>query len=391
MAKLGMSKGKPPVFTAKLADNDVAAITESGLPPKEFFQKHASEVMAELSANLHSRLDSAKGTFVNKLASEIQVGFEQDDLPILPDNCRHFFANGDHVTMLLETAPQVRTIRFRITGDRATHSLYLGKELKEHYHVAFPYCVFVITAIKQQSRDGKTQYIFERLGIAYRKSPLTGNRNDMLYIPNLHNVGAGGAGGYHDKDSRCNPEKNGYTDSENTFIVCMGSGHSCTAPTLAEIAKRVMDHFWMVHFNGDLPFNFTQTAEREKKVRTMTDWEKHSTNDPLFGLDANWFPGMKLGDLLTKIAATHACQRVVAPTQRSMNVLIGKVYDQVWKDVKNGNLDNGRLATAMHGQLENVMRKFAQKLGQGLSGLPHDSVRRQLQIAIADALKESVK
>ena len=253
-----------------------------------------------------------------------------------------------------------------------------------------PYCVFTIIALQADEK-----YFFQRLYVAYRKSSLTGNRSDMLYLPNMMNVGMGGNVGDRPVGRGHNDERDGFSRSDMDLSVCMGSGYNCAKPSLVELANEALSYFWMVPFNGDLGANFERTTPRDRRVENVATWERNST-DSLSVLDVNWIPSMPLGEFLSilKTRWNNSGQgkaSVRGPATRSMNSIIGNIYDEVWREIKSRNLDNGRLATALHSQIDNIMKKFAAKLGVGLSSLPHDTVRRQVQIAVAEALRESMR
>jgi hypothetical protein len=384
MAKLGMSKGKPPIFTGKLGEEDLDKVVNSNLPPKEFFAKYAADSMSEVQGVLRGAVDSARSEFVNRLSQELEMGFEDGDLPILPDRTRFFRSNGEQIILMLEVSPHVRTIDFNITGDRAVTTAVLGIPRKDRYRLAFPYCVFTLKIIHEEGK-----YHFQRLYIAYRKSPLTGNRKDMLYLPNTLNTGLGGSSVREVRSDHDN-ERDGYSRTDTDMGVCMGSGYACQESSLVAVVKEVLNYFWMVPFNSDLEANFLANASRDSRVATVSAWEKLSEGNSLDLLRVDWKPAMPLGDFLN-ILLSQGENRVRVPATRRMNSVIGKVYEEVWREVKARNLDNGRLATALMAQVENVMKKFAAKLGVGLSSLPHDTVRRQVQIAVAEALRESMR
>ena len=118
MAKLGMSKGKSPVFSGKLAEDDLDKVVNSNLPPKEFFANYASNSMAEASTVLRETLDNARPRFISRLSQEIEIGFHDGELPILPDHTRYYHKDGDNVTLMLEVSPHLRSINFQSEGDK---------------------------------------------------------------------------------------------------------------------------------------------------------------------------------------------------------------------------------------------------------------------------------
>ena len=121
-------------------------------------------------------------------------------------------------------------------------------------------------------------------------------------------------------------------------------------------------------------------------------WQQRSKDDPLFVLKTKYPPAIRLNRLFDDIMKTHdnEGQNVLG----RLNDYVGKVHDEVWKDILE---DNGyqkirtNLNEAVLSRFTLAMQKFSQSLSHNMSSINNDVMKRHILLAITLALRDAVK
>ncbi|MEK7217288.1 MAG: hypothetical protein AAB289_17020 [Chloroflexota bacterium] len=187
------------------------------------------------------------------------------ETPLLPVGTRLWRQRGDHTTVVVEQAPQMRRVQWVNDGERPE----LAWEAYIERTLAFQYTVFVFS-FDQGVLDGRQQ-------LYYRNQPLV-SLQDGLLMPNLLNVTVGG-------------------DSPACWA-CLGKPNA-EAVSWGERISAAVAGFWSAGFNHDFDVPrgscFSKLTHLDPRIETVAAWELASLADPLFPLTLPWPPaGMTL-------------------------------------------------------------------------------------------------
>lgn len=193
-------------------------------------------------------------------------GFET---PLLPVGVRLWRHRGDHTTVVVEQAPQLRRVQWVNDGEAPE----LPWEAYVERTLAFPYIVFVFS-FDHEVLDGRQQ-------LYYCNAPLASLEDDLL-MPNLLNVTVGG-------------------DSPVCWA-CLGKPNAAAVGWGERISGAVAG-FWSAGFNHDFDVPrgscFSKLTGLDPRVETVAAWERASLADPLFPLAIAWPPaGVSLADAI---------------------------------------------------------------------------------------------
>jgi hypothetical protein len=192
-------------------------------------------------------------------------------LPVLPPGTRWLCRKKDLLQLVLEHAPQCRTLRCS-----------RGKQGADDYHpyrLAFPYIIYVLTFYR---------YGFEEMKMFFRNLALI-SPSDTLYHTNLPNVR--GEPGHHGSQRVClryRPEM-------------------LEGVPLAEAVPALIQFFWSTGFNQDIAQSaFERAQDRDPRFASLEAWEAASLENPLFPLEVDWEPaGRDLPALWSECLELH--------------------------------------------------------------------------------------
>jgi hypothetical protein len=363
-------------------------VVDAPVPTKEFFDNYSCDAMIEMKATLQRFVQSNSPVLIQSLTKELSDDKDEADttMSLLPNNCRLFKKKGDFVFLLLEIPPHNRSVQFDITSDRRLSALHMGGLAVEAVQrLAFPYIVFLVVA----TSIGFGNYRLAKLYVSYRTKPLSGSKKDMLYFCNLPNCGQA------TNDNRVLPadpdlEVVGYLNGDMQLGVCMGGGNDAGG-NLVELGNTAVDLFWTAPFNGDLDLYFRETGKRDKRVNNINTWATNTAKNPLFVLDVNWMPAIPVGELVPLVAQSYTSDSVEKVVSKRVNAIAQKVYDQVWRETLQNNMENSRLSILLRTSLEKIMKRFATNLGASLAALPQGKTRQIIRTAVSESLRDAIQ
>lgn len=236
--------------------------------------------------------------------------------PFLPIGSRYYFRRGHAEVLVVEHPPQVRTVYWSEatqfhssnyptfdTPSNIPNYFYpppLSKkdsEKKRRVTLAFPYVILVLTFI-----DGVPKFELDKTPLVfYRNSPLRFG-DEALFHTNLHNV-----------------------RSTNNWV-CLGSAvNSILADVrrmenFCDLAEEIIKALWSTGFNinisvrnkNSIPDDFDVARNMDKRISSISAWQKETGRDPLFMLTVPWkrstaHPTIKeaVGDLLDTYCGVH--------------------------------------------------------------------------------------
>jgi hypothetical protein len=382
MAKLGMGGSKP-----KDLEKELLRVVKDNQPHEDVFRKISAALMSPCVEIFEQAISQYRDNFVAQVTSIVQGDQTADDI-LLPEGTRFYRRSDTAALFVIEHKPCVRTLIF--TESEEVNPRVNG--FKQSYRLSLPYLIFVpVFRYYTDTNHHADKPFFSAMCVAYRNEPLT-SLNDMLYHPNLPNLGRPN---HTDARERDNP--NGDVKTFQEMIMCQGRAtmsHYGNAfelePTnLNDMIAKLMAHFWNSNYTGELSAMWTKMKHRDKRFESLATWEKHSKEDPLFVLKVNWVPAIRLSSLIQKTMEHHDAN-TSALTERTSSY-VGKIHDATWQKLL-GNIKSGQkdLAAVFAQRLDDILKRFAANLARSMTVINNDTVRRTVQLAIAQALKESV-
>jgi hypothetical protein len=196
-------------------------------------------------------------------------------LEAIPDGVRFVRRRGKVVVMVLEDAPQVRTVKW-LTEDSSDP--YGAAAEYRTVRLAFPFVVTVL-AFRNGNLTGYQQCFF-------RTAPL-GQLSDSLLLPNLYNV-ANGHG------QQC--------------WLCLANLQTDLGPlSWNEKVRQIRRHMWGASFNRSSEIHegmsyWGAMRKVDRRVSTLETWEKATQEDPFFPLNVTWKPaGQTVGHVVEEM------------------------------------------------------------------------------------------
>lgn len=214
------------VQVLKQSSDNVINKTQQELLAK--IKEDSSDSIQNLSDSVYASIESACQQFSGKNNNAI----------VLPEGTKFIHKSGLLTTLIIEQAPQVRTL-----------SIGNGK-----YSIALPYVQFIF-CIREDKVD-------DEVYVVVTKKPLT-NLDDVVYQLPLPNV-------------------------ENCKI-CRGKMTVAASTCVTTNIKNYIGGFWQSEFNADL--SVFHTSFMDKNELNCKEWEKQSRANPLFILSKNFSDG----------------------------------------------------------------------------------------------------
>lgn len=215
--------------------------------PLDFGKKSANDYLSDLSA----RIQDVAGVLLQSMKEDSDFVNSATDaggnVIIYPNNCKLLIDNRNYGVVIIEEAPQMRTIFTRV-GE---------------YRVPLPYVVFIIG----YSRHGLVYQANGNFGVGYGKKPIKSIDDRMLY-PRLPHVD--------------------------------GNEHVCqpmlqhTVGSLAELVEASIGIFWQSKF----VYNFRDFMVDGKTIFSYREWEELGKNNPLDILNGDFGQGLTVREVL---------------------------------------------------------------------------------------------
>jgi hypothetical protein len=209
----------------------------------------------------------------------------------IPDGVRFFRSRNQVTVLVLEDAPQVRTVRWLADDSPAP---YGPGSVYRTVRLAFPFVV-TVAAFRGGGSTGYQQCF-------YRTEPLR-SEDDPLFLPNLYNV-ADGHG--------------------QTCWLCLNLHRDLTKLSWAERVAEIRNHLWGAAFNQSSEIHermsYWQVMRKiDPRLKTLAAWEAASADDPFFPLRVAWRPrGATVGQVIDTMLQGVKSPRV----PRTLNDLV---------------------------------------------------------------------
>lgn len=213
---------------------------------RQFRAELAQIGTSEIGILLQDLKECLRSEISSRLDCSMSGGREllENNEGLFPQGTRFCFREGRNAAIVIEQAPQVRSIR-------VSHRLS-GSRNKDRYALAFPYTVFVVSL-----ENG----YFRRLNVFYRNNPIA-SLDDELFRANVPNI-------------------------ERDSSVCLRFPGHAERGIFAR-ASEVVGYFWESEFNTDLREWYEMYQERESVFSSFDRWEVESRRNPSFMLTVQW-------------------------------------------------------------------------------------------------------
>jgi hypothetical protein len=190
----------------------------------------------------------------------------------IPEGVRFFRARGQVAIVVLEDAPQVRTVRW--LADDSPVPFGPGAVYRTA-RLAFPFVVTIV-AFRAGGTTGYQQCF-------YRTEPLR-TEADPLFFPNLYNV----ADGY----------------GQTCWLCLANMRRDLSKLTWADRVAVIRNHLWGAGFNQSSEvhegMSYWQAMRKiDPRLNNLAAWEAASAADPFFPLTVKWRPsGATVGQVI---------------------------------------------------------------------------------------------
>ncbi len=360
---------------------DMASLVTEAFNGAGEFQVTLDDVENFAAKLIKTTSQEFKGAFINEVIEQSlaqpQNSFE-GNLLILPDGVKFFYAGRKCSVVVIEHKPQSRTVTFERKAEAS--GPYLTPRKKTSYRLAFPYIVYVARFWSPMIEDNRgamvesPQQYFDFLMMGYRNEPLR-SLSDMLYYPNLPNMGGGGA----DESGILHPS------------VCLGESFDNKEAAIFDQLQYLMEYYWSSPFNDDLNRFWEITSKDNPKLKTLKAWEENTKINPLFMLDVEWKPYQSLENAVKYISAET---QGIKPPVGLTNQHVTQVYNKAWATACQRATMHSLVKSARENltdQLSTLMTTFATEMADGLGAIGDENLRRTVQVAMQASLKKAIK
>lgn len=304
----------------------------------------------------------------NQLSDQI---FQKSPEFLLPEGIKYYESSNSVHVIVLESKPTTRTITIELDGDIRRKRL------------AFPYVVSFLCLEKT-----KKELVLKTAGVFYRTKPIS-SFDDLLFHPNLPNI--------HWCDFNENSETirtHGDCNPGNwhQLMLCMGANKSFTSilnsNALCKTAKDFLTDFWCSPFNTDLPRSFDYY--NAKFGLNFDTWEKQTIENPLFMLEKDWVPAIRISDLCGE--AMSYFNNDLKKSNETINDFANKIYKKAFRKFEIDSKEQIDVFVNITSEdKKRSLELFVDELSKGVSVIGNDKIRGHVISCFANSLKKAWK
>ncbi len=243
----------------------------------------ADQTCKRLCNEIRATADGITAQFRHALSDKLWKCYQQykrDDGPImLPKGTRVAYTKGIRTVLLIEEEPTVRCLSFSQAVDDGPSIAGVTRKGFRRYNLSLPYLYFMTTFDDQKCASFSVFLSNTRMkDMSHKLHPVP--------LPNV----------WRDKRNH----------GEIHFPMCMGentNGESFWSTinglSIPEQTEAMISGFWSRTFNGHLGEGVYKSID--KRLSSLSNWEKESQQDPLFTLTINWPDGKTASHLVQQL------------------------------------------------------------------------------------------
>jgi hypothetical protein len=263
---------------------------------RELLQAYKSRLMQRWNTAVQEHLKSLVPSLSGLILRQLDEHRPQMMKPVhavFPEGTRYFWQESREAMIVFEEKPKLRTVRFETNGER--------KHDASRARLSFPYIIYL------GSFDLQDHWWHCRsLQIYYRSKPLE-NLDDHVYYSNLPNI--------------------------NQDAEACKTGFAHATDKVGDWMLRWVRYFWESLFTRAWDTNFNYYGQNiDKRLASVSTWEKATNEDPMFILKVDWLRSAKLQDALGK-AWGHLPS--ANPLYNGLRVYFDQATRDTWAEIHN--------------------------------------------------------
>lgn len=271
----------------------------------QYLKNSANQFAYKLLDHITKAIKQVSNEFSETLYKEAMVNKSDDS--IYPSGTRFVYENDSFVVYVIEQPPAIRTIEF-VNYER----MY---QLTSKYQLAFPYVQFYVLFQK----IGK-KFVYINTAITHTKTSIS-RLDDLVYVPSLPNIGS-----IEPPPEKLFVNRNNIKNWKQ-LTICMS--YSDCHDRVNQV-NNIVNEFWFSTFSSDLDCFYRSLKWRYPKYfGSMQCWEKQSLKNPLFVMEINYPPALKLLDLLRSYEQEYGSSLAKNISSRIYNNVVNEVVGDI--------------------------------------------------------------